>query len=464
MKKLTRAFILTAFILMALPALSLPFFKNQANTEKRELSSFPVLRTENGFNRNYTAELSDWVKDHVGFRSLMVSAKRRIRAELFGESAEGSVILGREGRLFYRETLKDFQNLPTLSARGAACAARSLKLLSDHAAEEGAVFVTAFIPNKNTLYPEFMPARYAAVGTENNYSLLKAALEKEGVLSAPVREALAAEPEILYQTTDSHWNYKGALIGYRSIMETAGLPHDTFDGLTFTARDDWRADLAEALYGNAAKPETQLYPDREFTYEITSHETAPDAIRLETFRAGGSGNALVYRDSFCNTMQKYFAESFENVLFSRAVPYRADYMSEVNADLVVLELTERNIGDLAMSAPVMAAPAAEISGRMDPVSGITARKEESGSYLHYFGTLPEEILGESYRVYLLAEEQGSYRAFEAFPIAEAERLGLTAPADNGWSIYLPEGTLAEDANLNIVIVTDGQNYIGAISG
>ncbi len=463
MKKLNLIFLVLVFGLLALPMLSMPFFRDQVSAEKREAAPFPSVMKDGALNSRFAGDLDDFVRDHIGFRNEMVQADTVLMSKLFGESAEDDVILGKNGWLYYEGTVNDYLNIPTMTERAANNAAHSLKMLQDYAAANGADFVLAVIPNKNSLYSENMPSRFKALEQDGNYELIMKALAKEGVNTADVKGALAAEGKVLYQPTDTHWTYEGALVGWRSILKAAGRSDETFNGLTFTERRDWKADLSAMLPGLDDGLTGQTYPDYDFTYVRTSHETAVDAVLLTTKQANASGSAVIYRDSFCNAMQEYIAETIGDVLFTRAEPRRADYIRDRKADLVILETGERNIRDLSVSAPVMEAPAADLPGTAEtlPDGALSVRREKASGYQHLFGTVDAALLELDCRVYLVVEKDGAETAYEAFPIYEEAKLGAAGGCDNGWSIYIKEETVA-GAKLCLAVETGGRLMTGTL--
>ena len=54
-------------------------------------------------------------------------------------------------------------------------------------------FLFVIAPNKNSLYPEYMPKRYIKTSEQNNYSLLQAEMKKENKLCRT--ECFGAKPE-----------------------------------------------------------------------------------------------------------------------------------------------------------------------------------------------------------------------------------------------------------------------------
>ena len=55
---------------------------------------------------------------------------------------------------------------------------------------------------------------------------------------------------------------------------------------------------------------------------------------------------LIFRDSFFNAQVQFFSESFAYVQYQRGVPYDFSLAESLNADIVILEIVERNIPKL----------------------------------------------------------------------------------------------------------------------
>ena len=94
------------------------------------------------------------------------------------------------------------------------CASRNLALMQEYAALRGAQLLFVCAPDKNTVYPEFMPARYVRSTSERNLDRLLASLREQGVPFCDVRDVLRNANSLTYYRTDSHWN------GYGSALRT----------------------------------------------------------------------------------------------------------------------------------------------------------------------------------------------------------------------------------------------------
>lgn len=467
MKKLSVFFIIIAALMMVVPAAAMPFFSGAANTEKRELSRLPaVIREDGSLNQNFSVEMNTYFQEHIGFRNALISANSLIRTGLFGQGTSDDVIVGKDGWLFYGESVKDYLNAATITPRNAASAAHTLAMLEEYAESGGSRFLFVIVPNKNTIYGDMMPSYYRPRRESGNRELIAEALRAEKVSFIDLTDAFDGLSKPVYQKQDSHWTYEGALIGYRAMMQASGFAYNAFDGLTFREEKNWPGDLSIYLYGEAAQADIQAYPNMDFTYSYLSRNTNVDSLTLETENLAGEGSLVIYRDSFCNTMQAYLAQSFERALFSRALPYQAELIRGKKADVAILEIAERMLSDFVYRAPRMPAPAVEKNWNAHSLAeGLaTCKKEESGDYIHLYGSIEPSILKDSYRVYLLAEKEGKLLGFEAFPIYEKELLGEAARMDNGWSLYLGNTQITGSEKMSLLVESGDMAYLVPLAG
>lgn len=454
---------ITIYLLVCLaPLCTFWLSEDTSASEKRELSAFPeALNAEGQINTAFFTEFDAWFSDHMGGRSYLVQAQTLMKEKLFMESAESSVILGQNGWLFYEKTGDDYCNVHLLSERNAENVAHSLSMVQKYCDEQGAEFIFTVAPNKNTLYPDNMPARYIKVQGKSNLDVLTEALERNGVHYADLKAAFLQEPRVLYQARDSHWTYEGGMLAYRTIIGSlTKSSHTVFDGVSFTERADWDADLVNMVYPNAADNDVQSYANLDYTFSMKTSVVNDEALVIETFDGAGEGNLLMFRDSFGNTTWRYFAEAFEKAEFQRGVPYAINSIARLKADTVILEIVERNLINLAERAPLMPAPIAEIDivDAFDMSDGKnTMERRESNGFCHIYGTIDEAYLGTDYRVFAVVDDGEDRTFYEAFPIYEKELLGTAKTNDNGYSCYLPSD-IPESATIGILVKTAGMYF------
>lgn len=392
MKRFEKIFSICFLLLCTLPMILLLWNGPAASSANQVLDDAPSLTNRDGsFNSHYLTDLSNYVGQRFGLRQELITLHAHLIASIFQESATDSVILGQEGWLFYSETLADYQGTAPLSDRDLWAAARTLSLIQEQAAAQGAEFLFVVAPNKNTLYPTYMPERYAATSKLSNWDRLQVALTHQGVAYVNLEPVLLSQPEPVYYCTDSHWTPFGSALAHDAILSALGRP-------TALAQEAFRedthvGDLQEMLYPSSPVAELSPILARARTFSYVDAFRSPEDMTIRTTSSSGTGSLLMFRDSFGNTLYADMAESFSHACFSRAMPIRMDLVTSEAADTLVLELVERNLSWLVTKPPIMAAP------RREPVTAaqvfaepVTVRVQKTtilDGLVCYTGELPQ---------------------------------------------------------------------------
>lgn len=352
------------FLLMCLwPLVGMAITGPSEAAANETLAAPPSLQNKAGsFNPDFLNDTSSYFADHFASRQELITVNAKLEAALFGGSASEDVILGKDGWLFYQTTLDDYQGQDLLSDREIWAAAHCLFLMQEYAQQQNAAFLFTVVPNKNSLYPEYMPDRYYRSDAPGNAEHLAEALRQAGVCTVNLEAALQDEERVLYQKLDSHWSNLGAAFAHDRIMDALGknaahfyLPEQ------FTAVQDHSADLYQMLYPADGQKDIQFYPEWSWSFTYDRPIRSVEDQMIHTSCAGQSGKLLMFRDSFGNTLHPFMAESYGNACFSRAMPYDLSFIGSEGADTLVIEIVERNIDWLAQRAPIFPAPIREIS-------------------------------------------------------------------------------------------------------
>lgn len=365
MKKNIGYFIfLGVFLLMCLwPLVGMTFTGPSIGIGNEILAPPPSITKANGaLNPSFLNDTSDYFADHFASRQEFITANARLEAALFGESAQEKVILGKDGWLYYKSTLDDYQGQDLLSDREIWSAAHCLTLMQEYAQAQNISFLFTVAPNKNTLYPEYMPARYLRSDAPGNAERLYDALRQEGVTFADLEAAFCAEDRILYYRLDSHWNNLGAALAHDTILDALGKEAARLCAPDrFTEGKHYNGDLDVMLYPLGSDADVDYVPNWEWCFSINEPFHSAEDQMIHTLRAERSGSLLMFRDSFGNSLYPYMADSFFEARFSRAMPYDLSLLDDSDTDTLVIEIVERNIDWLAQRAPIFPAPIREIS-------------------------------------------------------------------------------------------------------
>lgn len=378
------------------------------------LPAAPVIAADGDFNPDFLAETAAYVNGRFSFRLEGITAWAKLNAALFHTSTAENVLLGHDGWLFYTPTIHDYTGDAPMTARELYCAARTLYLLQEYAENRGGEFLFTAAPNKNTLYPEYMPER-TRLGGASNMDSLYALLDEMGVSYLDLRDVFArpSEPadflcdaflpdvEPLYFKTDSHWNAKGAALAADALLAALGRESDYFAD-TVSAGATHRGDLYEMLYPAGKELE------EDFTYapgfSFTANTQNPDRVTITTESGAGTGALLCYRDSFGRNLYPYLAESFASAEFSRRNEYTAATLPE--GGTLVIELVERNLRYLVEYDSLAPAPErdASLAGTAASGEGNAVLTESAGTegYTVFSGTWDGMTPDDASNVYVLS--------------------------------------------------------------
>lgn len=446
-KKLLYTFVALIMALCLLPTAGLLLGYEGENYENRPLARLPKFTGRDGLNLKFPTEFDDYYQDHFGFREEMVTAFHSLTGALLRDTLNEDVITGQNDMLYYGETLEDYLGTDRLTDYDIARAARVLLIQQQYVRASGAAFAFTIAPNKNTVYPEYMPSRLKPTGLPSNGERLAGALGELGVEYIDLTAALKGSRDegLLYHYHDTHWNQLGALIGYRAIMEGLGTEgYEAYSQATPTIKTGWAGDLHYFLYPASAG--SMEYPDLSLSFDYSTDPQAPGrTVTTGTTSPVNDSSLLLYRDSFGDGLLPYLSANFGRVLYDAEFPYNYASMAAEAPDNVVIELVERNIPNLLSAPPAMAAPLREPEGRLTEAAFTMDTFERNGISVAYgiFDSAAYDPLTDR----LLLWDGSAY--YEAFPIAEERAAALTLDAEvtQGFTLTLPEDAASDGLTL-----------------
>lgn len=443
-KRNTKANLAAAAFLCAclVPSLGMLVLPEEGAAANQALAQPPSLTTADGaFNADVLQEVTDYAADHFALRQQMITANAALEAAVFRVSAEEKVTLGRDGWLFYTQTLDDYLRTGALTQRQLYGAARTLALLTEYAAGRGARLVFTVAPNKASLYPEYLPYVGRPLEGEDDIDRLLPLLEQQGVDYVDLFTAFRGRDEILYYRLDSHWTVRGAALAHDTLFSALD-PEGTapFFDESYQTAPGHLGDLYEMLYPTGGALEDAVVFDRPFTFSYVRPIRSAEDQRIETENPDKTGGLLMFRDSFGNDLYPFMAEEFGHAVFSRAMPYQMSLLDETGADTVIIELVERNLDYLAVYAPVFPAPQRWLSGT--PAEGTAAarltRKDDGllEGCLRLEGALTGPV-DEDSPVYVQLGET----------LYEASPAGQAGEGESPFTLYVPRDAALEDAQV-----------------
>ena len=208
---------------MILPLAAMDRGASALEHEQRSRTPFPEPAVARA---RFPEQFDAYFRDRFGGRDLLIRWHHLFKFHVFRESPVPSVIVGSDGWLFYSAPPHevDFRNfsgrwphdehqveawLTAEDARAAAYAA------------VGARYAIAVAPDKQSVYDQFVPARFGppAPGVVSELSRLAAGHPRLQVfdLTPVLRQHRDAAP--LYFKGDTHWNARGAFLAAQAITD-----------------------------------------------------------------------------------------------------------------------------------------------------------------------------------------------------------------------------------------------------
>lgn len=339
--------------------------------ENRRLAEQPDWPATAREWRSFPGRFSDYMDDNFGLRSTLLRWHNLLMLRL-GVSPSSQVLLGQDGWLFYTNQELTHQNrgaLPMSPEELYTYVAR-FRERREWVESQGIPFVAMIVPDKNSVYPEFLPPSVRVVGPSRYRQFVDAMAAAGEPLVDPLPELLRQKvrDQHLYWMTDTHWTCLGAWFAYQSLMdvvEPLGLP-----GVRRMGRNDlWFKQLEDVpgrdMAENMLQLEDILRDDRGMrcrykqerdlvstdtnTGERASNPYRPYPQQHHRRYAPAAGESrtrvLVFRDSFLNAMLAHLLSSFDEVVVVPRVQLDLDasLIRRYQPDLVIYEFVERSL-------------------------------------------------------------------------------------------------------------------------
>jgi alginate O-acetyltransferase complex protein AlgJ len=358
-------------VLLCLPSLLLILSpkKDVAVSEKRKLAAFPEISFKAQSIRDFPAAFETYFNDHFGGRQTLIRWHHYIKAMWLKSSPVKKVMMGKDGWLFYTENkmLESFRGANPFTGPELMAYKRALEKRQNVLARQGIRYLFVIAPNKQSIYPEYLPDRITRVGRQSRLDQLLGFLNQYSTVEfLDLREPLRSRKKdgLLYLTKDTHWNQQGAFIAYQDIIKRLNrwfpaLKPLSDEDVQVEVKISVRGDLAGMLSLRDELPENAPFvgvkkkmagPDNEINkylkafdgrYSIKYHR--PFARRNEK----GTHRVVVFRDSFFTDIIPFLSESFGQAVYFYE-PFNYDLffqlaLKKFKPDVVIEEIIARNL-------------------------------------------------------------------------------------------------------------------------
>ncbi len=236
----TIIFIFVVWLLSGLVGVTIGFdAKEFAKRELREPMGIGAFN-EYKSSKDFLFYVERYLDDRVFGRHTYLSIYNNLNLNMLTTAfkADNSFFMGKDGWGFlgnYYDVLDYTLNVDPVSDKEINIVLQKLKTLNDIAKEHNIPFVVLIAPNKQSIYPEYLPSW---VKPRSDYRLGEIIYDKakaNGLNVVYPKKALwdektkaAKEDKRLYWSDDSHWNKYGAFIAFKdlwaSVLDLGSYP------------------------------------------------------------------------------------------------------------------------------------------------------------------------------------------------------------------------------------------------
>ena len=349
------AWIVAFLILIASPQFTYFFlgkYVDTENYENREAAEEPVLTIDNF--ETFPEEYEEYYDDNIPFRNQLIRLSSSIDYYAFHQSSSDYVEIGEDGWLYYcRESDGDpiEQSLGywTFTEEQLQQIAENLIATEEVLTDRGIEFVLFIAPNKETIYPEYIPDYYSVQSDTTSVDQLVEYLRDNTDIRVvyPKEELLSAKEEsdlLFYKKLDTHWGNLGGYIGAAALLKELGVAVPYVFDLDFTETYLSSGDLTNML--NITIKNGDINYDIHGITDLYTIGWAETNIYEGETSGADSRKLFVRRDSYCMAMGSLLESQFNDVMFVKSSSFDQQQIFDYDADIFVYETVERNIKGL----------------------------------------------------------------------------------------------------------------------
>ena len=253
------------------------------------------------------------------------------------------VIIGKDDWLFLNDvgSFDDYRGISKYTDQELSVFKSTVESQRNYLSEKGIPLLLVVAPNKESIYPEFLPENIRKVSDTTrldqliNYMNLNSKIDILDLRTPLLQEKNQYQ---LYYKTDSHWTSYGAYFAYSEIMKKLSIyfpgiaanPLDTYIEKNNILRKS--GDLSNLLMMEDS------YPEKFFTLDKIGDSDSKITTRIHS--------VVIYHDSFYTELKPFLTQYFDNVIdvatdSTTGVPFNKDIIEKYKPDVVIYIMVER---------------------------------------------------------------------------------------------------------------------------
>jgi hypothetical protein len=301
----------------------------------------------------------NYPNDFIG-RDYMVSGINNFRYFIMKDRVYEQMITDTMGwfMLADQPSMDDYQRANLFTVNELEIVRNKLSNLCTFTTKNGIDLIFIVPPNKNTIYPEYMPAEITIMNKQSRLDqVVEIWEETDRCKMLDLRDELieAKSSTQVYYSTDTHWNDSGVFIAHQALIK---MLMQKYPSIQMPSEEDYQmtdqeyfGDLIGKNFGqiNTSEIATFYTPIGNPGYHLITSIGAwgwevNDSYNVNT----DLPSAIAYRDSFLSSWIPFLAQIFREAHYYWSYKIDPNRIIGEHPDIIIIEFTERALGILTL--------------------------------------------------------------------------------------------------------------------
>lgn len=320
--------------------------------ENRILAKWqPIINQDGKINSDFGKNFNEWFNDRFYMRDLFIAGNYFINQSL----QKKDVIQGEDNWLFlgWKNSVESYSNSKKFTNYELKKITDYLINIDTYCKQHNKKFYFIIIPDKSKIYGEFYSKKIKIISESSRTDQLIEYINKISKIKVIYpKERLILEKsnnKLLYYKTDTHWNLLGAYYGYEELMKyiSYDFPKINIYKTNEFIKQSYDGDLFNMLPKELKKHDKTVYKIPNINNDELCTKTQKPRDIISCNNSTQKYNLLMFRDSFATSLIPYLSYTFKNSKY--IWKYNVSPKEMENADVIVLEIVERNLSSLINS-------------------------------------------------------------------------------------------------------------------
>lgn len=302
--------------------------KGNENRTKVQKPNFDSLHLA-----SFVKAFDDYYSDNFNLRQNFISFHNVFEYLVFHISpVPKDVLIGKDGWFYNANCIPGYKGANLFTEKEMLQLKNELTLRTKWATERGVKYYLAIVPNKMSVYPEYLPCSVIKISGSTRYDQIVSLDNYPSINVIDIKKNLLKhknENRFLFQHTDDHWNDLGAYYGYQEIMNRI---HKDFPDLSPFSLNDFEIHEEKRSGNMAMMTSLEKYCPENFValteknkifahdgikrgYKVPKNISDWDYEIVKVNENGKKLKVLIIRDSFTLLLIRYLQEHFRESVF-----------------------------------------------------------------------------------------------------------------------------------------------------